>query len=334
MITSDYNNYSNQQRQPLHERPLVARRTKIRDRFVEDGSPVDSLADAVSVFRRYLKEKRGTKWIHENGSKKAAHKYNGAYADKKYARGMDGVKELHERSEGLQTVMLTLRAYEFNANDEGRAFVDHLQDLLASNKSVMNALRYHLTEKQGLDFGRLSVIQPHDTGYAHIQHGLWIEGEINREDLQPAIDAHLRHCPVACEKNHRGQAITIRRASSERVSTGLFKELQKDLIGNGDCLTSNDPHERRKYERLGAILMAANVAQWRPDRGLFREAMDEGTEQYKRNNIDVCGKREGIQFSEGGEVHDPAELAGAGGESMMVEVSEVDPDDDPIPSVS
>lgn len=323
------------QRRELYERPLTVRTynehkdrpMRLDERFVDDGAPVEHITAAVHELRNYRRDKADMKMVFEDGTETVSHRFNEAYAKQKYGEAKGAARVLQRESDDLCTAMITLRGYEFNANHEGRAYADHLHDLLASNKAVMNALRYYLGEKRGLDFGRLSVIQPHDTGHAHIQHGLWIDGHVDRDALQPAVDAHLEHCPIAREKSHEGRTITIRNATTDNgLSEALVYELGKDLVGYDSNITDT------KYTRLGATLMAANVNQWRPDQGVFQDAIALSQAEY--DGDDDRGEYEGIQFNEGGEVYDPSELGGKGGGVNMVDVTDANPDDDPLPKVS
>lgn len=321
-------------RTPLYERPLTVRtwnphkdrQMRLAEPFVDEGRPTKHIAKGVHKLREYRREKADMRRVFENGTETVSHRFNDAYARKKYGEAMGGARVLEDEFDQLYTVMLTLRAYEFNANDEGRAFADHTHDLLASNDTVMKRLRYHLTEKRGLTFGRLSAIQPHDTGHAHIQHGLWIDGPVTHDALQPAVDAHLEKCPVARDKNHEGDTITIRKATAENgLSEALVYELGKDLVGFDDNIKNT------KHQRLGATLFATNINQWRPDNSVFRDAMKQSQDEYKSD--DDRGDYEGIQFTDDGEVYDPSELDGGGGVTML-DVTDVNPDDDPLPRVS
>jgi hypothetical protein len=328
------------QREEFYKRPLTARvinpykdkPMRLHERFVKDGRPVENITKSGSVLTGYIRDKADMKKVFENGVRPVSHRFNETYANNRYGEAMGGAYVLQREFDDLHTVMITLKAYQYNANDEGHAYVDHLHDLLASNDAVLDALRYHLGKKRGLRFGRLSVIQPHRSGHAHIQHGLWIDGPVPREALQPAVDAHLRHCPVAREQDHEGDTITRYRKPTQADSEGLIIDLTKDLVGFDDCLSNSDRKERVKYQRLGATLMATTVNQWRPDR-VFHNAIRQSQAEYQPDGGESYGKPEGIQFVEDGDVYEPAELGASGGVSM-VDVTDVDADDDPLPNVS
>lgn len=89
-----------------------------------------------------------------------------------------------------------------------------------------------------------------------------------------------------------------------------------------------------KYQRLGATLFATNINQWRPDRGVFQDAIHQSQDEYEPDGGEDRGEYEGIQFEDDGKVYGPSELGGEGGGVNMVDVTEVNPDDDPLPNVS
>lgn len=308
------------------ERPLTVRETKLHEQFVDDGRPLN-ITEAIAEFTGYRSDRAGQTRVFENGSKSVSNRFNRAYADKKYAQAMDAARALQRKLNELHTVMITLRADRINADGEGRAYVDHLNDLLDSNQYVTQRLRDSLGDR----FGRLSALCAEDSGHAYIRHGLWIDNPVTRKDVQTAIDAHLKHCTEARERNHGQSTIKIRPAAqNSRFSEQLVETLAKDLVGFNDSISSSDPEERLKYRRFGAMLLASGKNQWRPDRmGMFRAAMNEGTEKYKENNIDEHGRYEGVRFEDSGEIHDPTDFGG-GNESAMVEVTDVDPSDDPV----
>lgn len=321
----------------LWERPLTVRThnphrdrpMRLEEHYVSNGRPVSHVTEAAHKLRQYRREKADMKMVFEDGTEPISHRFNHKYAQQKYAQAMDAARILQRQCDDLHTAMLTLRAYEFNAHDEGRAYADHLHDLLASNGPIMRSLRYELGDKRGLEFGRLSVIQPHKTGHAHIQHGLWIDGRVDRDDLQSTVETHLEKCPVARRNCHEGRTITIRKSTAEnQMSETLVYELAKDLVGFDDNITSDNSDVRRKYERLGATLMATNINQWRPDNSVFQDAIERGKDEYE---YDYRGEYEGIQFEEGGAVYDPSELGGKGSGVTMVDVTDVEADD-PIPT--
>lgn len=314
-----------EQQLDCRERPLTVRRTNLRKEFVKNGRALN-ITQAISEFTGYRRDKDG--WMHEydEGSKEAAHSSNKPYADKKYAKAMGAADVLQDELSNPYTVVITLRGDRTNANGEARAYVDHLHDLYESNSYVTQWFRDNLGE-----FGRLSALCAEDTGHAFIRHALWVDGPIARKDVQPAVDTHLEHCAIARESNHITNTIDIRMVTEEnRRSEKTVEMLAKDIIGFDDCIGSPKPEKRLKYRRFGAMLLASGKNQWNPDRtGLFRDAMVEGTQEYKENNPEQIGEYHGIRFRDGGDVYDPSDFAGSGG-SPMVEVTEVDPSADPV----
>lgn len=361
------------QRRELCECPLTVRThnpytddpLKLDERFVTNGTPRETIKAAQKGLRAYRRKKADTKIVFENGTEPVSHRYNDVYAKRKYAEAMNAAALLDDEFDELYSVMIVLTAYTGNARGEGRATVDHLHDLLASNQAVGRKIEKNIGERLGLDYARLAVIQPHEDvpGYAHIAWGLWVDGRVEIEDVYPAVEEHLEKCPVAREKDHpvafEGSDVgkAIRRFKStpqNNVAQGLVTELTKDLVGWKDNIESDDPGTRRRYERLGATLMASNTTQYRPDRcvdggdnyGKLSWAVKQNRESWKSDGGEYLGEFEGHQFEEDGPVYDPRNNCNCGDDCpdecdcscheppiKMVPVTDVDPTDDPLPNV-
>lgn len=329
-MTNSY--FFEQQQLECRERPLTVRRSNLREEFVKNGTPMN-ITEAVGELAGYRRDKAETAQVFANGSKALSHRFTDSYARRKYAQAMDAARVLERDSDRLHVVLITLRMDRINVNGEARAFVDHFRELRASNDYVLQRLRYYVGERRNIEFGRLSVIKPEDTGHAYIQHGLWVDGHVSRADLQPAIDAHIEHCPFARESAHRTDTIEIWRATPESGhSTDLVERLGSGLVGFRDKIEASDPDTRRAYRRLGATLMAANVNQWRPDNGMFQDAVKKGREDYEPDPAKDLGEYQGMRFNDDGDVIDADDLGGGGGGVNMVEVTNVDPRADPVAS--
>lgn len=118
-----------------------------------------------------------------------------------YARAQSLERSLRERwGRLLHTAMVTLSCS--TTDDEGRPRppVDHLRDLLSSWEAVRRELSRVL---DGRDWEYLAILEPHQSGHAHIHLGVFVKGPIVAEQFQPVLDAHLANCDSAGEEAHQ-----------------------------------------------------------------------------------------------------------------------------------
>lgn len=312
----------------LWERPLTLRGVKIREATIRESDFPMSLSHAQGEFALYIIDNKNVEQVYEHGSLPSSHRFTERYSRTKYGELAGVDRKLQEEFEDLYCAFITLRGNQYNTEDGFRCPVDHLSDLLESNKDVTSALGYYL---DGRRYARLSVLGAHKQGYTHVHHGLWIEGKIDRETLDPVVDAHLRHCPIAFAKEHQyDKAIRIWKADpdsdydrSEDVPlTGLARDLGSHLPAIGGSVLDSEP----STQRFSTVLWASGRTQWRPSSS-FREWVGKTQRAYQRaqsesdspsspsvtGNENGMGGFIGVRFEEDGEIH---ELKGGASEYM------------------
>jgi hypothetical protein len=138
----------------------------------------------------------------------------------------------------LWTGMITL-----TGSSESIAPADHLEELLSGRQNALAALRRSLSHRT---WDYWWVLEPHESGYLHLHLAVVIEGPVIEEQLQPAVDAHLRTCGPAGREAHQ-EAIEVRHG---REISNVAAYLNAYL---GDY--ASDPLEAPEHERRANALL-------------------------------------------------------------------------------
>jgi len=263
----------------MAEQPESGRGHKLREEVTWDslgGVEAVTWTEATKRFRSWYSDQRDTKIVVESevGETKAfrtPNRFTPEYREMLYAKAQALERGLRERwGKLLHTAMLTLSASSTDAEGNPRPPVEHLEDLLSSWEAVRRALSRSL---EGRDWEYLAIIEPHESGYAHIHLGVFVKGPIVREQFQPVIDAHLRNSDGAGPEAHEivpddgDSAVTVRQSSHPSRENGvenLGAYLAAYMAGEyGAEATEMPAHVQRFY-----ATMWATGRQWfRPSNG-------------------------------------------------------------------
>lgn len=312
----------------IEDQYLTARAgTNLREEAVTVKGRAKTWSDVVDAFEDYIwKEWKASKtWADEKGVRPTSHRFTSKASKDRYGRTL-GTDRAAQRlwGEDLTTVHVVRRARPFGENGQPQPPADHLDDLLASNSNVYRAYDRHIKENHGLTYARLSVLEPHRNGYAHLHDALWVndpENVLSETDIYPAIDAHLRAVDQAQPRNHGPDAVSVDHVPETESypsdpkgsppTTALPREVTKYL---GGLAPHNEDTEReasapnvvqadRGPLRFYALLWARGVRQWRPDRSVFPHLVkasqdwygdggeDTDTEYVNPEDIDVTHSR-------------------------------------------
>lgn len=176
--------------------------------MVERGADVVTWETATERWREYIRKTEGTSLVFEDASDREnrcysqrSHRWSADYREREYAKLKDmerGIEDFYSRP---WTGLLSLTASSKQVPNP----VDHLGQLLDGRAAVLQALRDSL---DGRTWDYWWVIEPHESGYAHLHVAVIVEGPVTEEQLRPAVDAHLRQVPAAGDLAHR-DAISI-----------------------------------------------------------------------------------------------------------------------------
>ncbi|MFB6083863.1 MAG: hypothetical protein ABEJ94_06435 [Halorientalis sp.] len=277
----------------LGERPFTVRGEQVRAAAVRDDGWPRSWDGVVSQFRDYVFDQRQFSKQFTNSVEPMSHRFSEQYAREKTGEVYGADRELQTEYDDLHCALVTLRGNYWNDDNEGRAPLDFLNDLLASNSNVSAAFRRHVDH----DFARLTVLGAHETGYPHIHHGLWIDGAVDTETLTPAVGAHVRNSPVAQANTHDPDGGTIRvwRPDVSDERTSLASEMVSQFVGWDGIL------DAPQYEqRFAALLWASETRQYRPD-DTFRAFIDKSQDD---DHGDDPGGFEGLRVEGRGDEDD------------------------------
>lgn len=274
----------------IEDQVLTARDgVSLREDVATPKGRAPPLAAVVDEFEHYI----WTQWKAANttesrrGFRPTGHRFAPSYSRDLYARTL-GADRLARKLWGddLTTVHVVRRASAWGENNQPQPMADHLADLTEGNSAAYEAYKEVLRDGLGLQYARLTVLEPHANGYAHVPDALWIHdprNEVSDADILPAVEAHLDAVPQAAGKAHElTAAITVKHSPERRrfpndppdvpPCTALPREMTKDLAGlmprDGDAKPKVPPvlQATRGRQRFYATLWARGVPQWRPDR--------------------------------------------------------------------
>jgi len=233
--------------------------------------------EAVDRFDGWYEDKRDTKIVVENGRGertgfRTPNRFTPEYREMLYAKAQSLERALRDRwGRLLHTAMVTLTASSTDDAGRPRPPVDHLDDLLASWEAVRRALSRSL---DGRDWEYLAILEPHESGYAHVHVGVFVKGPVVAEQFQPVLDAHLRNCPTAGEDAHQlfdengePDAVSVHRAADRRDLDGienLGAYLASYMAGEYGAEANQMPEYIRGFY---ALMWATGRQWWRPSNG-------------------------------------------------------------------
>lgn len=255
-------NCTEARRHRLTARSGVSIRRECRDPTVRQGVDAVTWRRAIAKWRSYIEETRGTSLVFEacdgSGDRTQAdrsHRWSPDYQERRYARLKDMERGIDEWYGRATTGLVTLTA----SSREVPAPIDHLDALLSGRKAALEALRRSLS---GRVWDYWWVLEPHQSGYAHLHLAVVVEGGLRELDLAPAVDAHLRQVDAAGEEAHADAVEVIERGEIDNLGAYLNSYLgayRRDPL--------NAPEE---YQALAAILWATGRRETGASRRLRR----------------------------------------------------------------
>ncbi|QSG09349.1 hypothetical protein [Halapricum desulfuricans] len=290
----------------LRDQYLTARDgVSLREEAVTVKGRARTWGDVRDEFESYVwrQRKASSTWEDEKNVSPNSHRFTEQASKDRYGRtlGVDrAARDLWGND--LTTVFITRRARAFGENGQPQPPADHLDDLLDGNHNVYRAYERHIEDVHGLTYARLSVLEPHANGYAHIHDALWVkdpDAVLSDVDILPAVDAHLDAVEQARPRNHGPAAVDVRHDPEGRdrenretalvgdgvpESTALPPELCKYLGGMAEYDGSSNANIPRVLQadtgplRFYALLWARGIRQWRPDQSEFPRFV--GISQY------------------------------------------------------
>lgn len=308
----------------LWERPVTVREQKVRTEGVDERHRPRSVSEGVDAFDQYISEKNEMQLEFENGTKTTSHRFSDDYAREKYGEVIGADRAITADMESPHCAIVTRRGYPWNANGNGRAIVDFLDDLLESNDNVLSAYRRNLDE-----FARVTTIEHHEHGYPHVHDHIYHDGEIDRLDLASAVTSHVRNSLVAREKGHPlDGAIRTWEADPHPPDgnpknvprTTLVGHITKSLCWEGGL--NQEPSKKRLLQAL----WLTGTASFRPD-STWRDYVNMSQDPEL---ADDRGSFEGVRLSDGSTI-DSSELSGGGGGTDMV-TARPEAATDPLPA--
>nr|ABD67452.1 rep protein [Natrinema thermotolerans] len=253
---------------------------RLREEVVFDGiGGVRPLpwGEAIDRFDAWYREGRDTAVVCENSrgettAFRTPNRFTPEYREMLYAKSQSLERELREKwGRLLHTAMVTLTASSTDEQGRPRSPVDHLHDLLESWEAVRRALARVL---DGRDWEYLAIIEPHESGYAHVHVGVFVKGPVVAEQFQPVLDAHVRNCPTATSDAHQvfdedgeEDAVSVHRTASRPGDEGV-ENLGAYLAAYMAGEYGAEATEMPEYVRGFYATMWATGRQWfRPSNG-------------------------------------------------------------------
>jgi hypothetical protein len=255
--------------------------TRLREELTYDsidGVNAVPWGEAVDRFDGWYDDQRDTKIVVENGHDERAafrqpNRFTPEYREMLYAKAQSLERGLRNRwGKLLHTAMLTLSCSTTDDDGKPRPPVEHLFELLASWEAVRRELSRVLEER---DWEYLAILEPHESGYAHIHLGVFVKGPVVAEQFQPVLDAHLRNCDGAGEDAHLihpddpddDGAVSVRQSSHPSRNDGI-ENLGAYLAAYMAGEYGAEATEMPEYIRGFYAVMWATGRQWfRPSNG-------------------------------------------------------------------
>ena len=248
--------------------------TELRDEVCYDSlDGVDAInwSEATAQFGDWYDDKRDTKVVIENelGERSAfntPNRFTPEYREMLYARSQALERGLRDRwGELLHTAMITLTASSTDDSGRSRPPVEHLQELLSSWEAVRRALSRVLEDRE---WEYLAIIEPHESGYAHVHLGVFVKGPVVAEQFSDVLDAHVRNCDLANQQAHQlTEQVTVRKSSHPSRNGGV-ENLGAYLAAYMAGEYATEATEMPDYVQRFYTVMWATGRQWfRPSNG-------------------------------------------------------------------
>ena len=257
-----------------------------------DGVGAVDWKEATDRFGTWYDDARGSEIVIENGvgdrtAFRTPNRFTPDYREMLYAKAQALERGLRERwGSLLHTAMLTLSASSTDDSGDPLPPVEHLDELLSSWEAVRRALSRTL---DGREWEYLAILEPHESGYAHVHVGVFVKGPVVAEQFQSVVDAHLRNCELAQREAHtivdddgEEDTVRVRRASHPSRQNGvenLGAYLAAYMAGEyGNEATEMPEHVRRFY----AVMWATGRQWFRPSNGAqeLMQPPDDEEEEY------------------------------------------------------
>jgi hypothetical protein len=278
--------------------------TRLREEATFDslgGVEAVTWGEGVERFDAWYDGQRDTKIVVENamGEQTAfqtPNRFTPEYREMLYAKAQSLERGLRERwGRLLHTAMVTLTCSTTDDDGRPRPPVEHLRDLLSSWEAVRRALSRVL---DGREWEYLAILEPHESGHAHVHLGVFVKGPVVAEQFQPVLDAHLRNCRTAREEAHQildddgeEDTVRVRRASHPSRDDGvenLGAYLASYMAGEYGAEATEMP----EYVRGFYATVWATGNQWfRPSNGAqeLMEPPDSGEEERLKEDWSLVG---------------------------------------------
>lgn len=206
-----------------------------------------------------------------------------------------GVRDAY--GDSLNTAMLTFTASNRSAaGDWWRCPANHLDDLMASWSAVRRAL-HRVLDGRRWEYAR--IIEPHESGYAHVHVAVFVDGHVRPETFEPVMDAHVAHSLPAGSEAHsvEGDAVSVNRDVSN-----VAAYLSAYVMKYGEEALEAPEH----VQRFNALLWATGTRRWSVSNGaqdfMQFEGCETGTDwEYEMTHVEVGTERYPVEKG-GGEV--------------------------------
>lgn len=156
-----------------------------------------------------------------------------------YGRLKDIERAVVKDGEEPHTAMLTLTGSSTSADGDPRCVVDHMREVQESWETVRRELQ-RVMDRAGFErydgptgpdrwWEYATVLEPHNTGYAHFHVAVFTSHSIDREMFRSVMDKHVEQCPIAAAEAHQvvGQDAAV-------SVNGIDPDLELDELGDGE----------------------------------------------------------------------------------------------------
>ena len=289
----------------LATKPGIGLREEVVEEENGDRRSV-SWAEATRRWREWLKEARETRAIFENeeGGEVAVpleNRFMESRQKEVYAKFHDVARGAREQyGKALATVMLTFTASTTSgAGDWDRCPANHLDDLLGSWSAVRRELHRVL---DGREWEYARILEPHESGHAHVHVAVFLKGSIGAEEFRPVMGAHVDHTLAAGWEAHRpeGDAVSVHdgRETGQGAVENIAAYLSSYVMEYGQEALEASEEE----QRFNALLWATGRRRWSLSSGAQEWAAFEAPEhggEWELSKIEVRGAEYPIR--DGGE---------------------------------
>lgn len=198
--------------------------------------------------------------LHQVGTRSShySNKFDSQWSKRRWAKLLEFDRTARARFEDCYTALLTFTASTVNEFGTPIPPIDHYHHLQSSKETRIKRLKRLIP----YDFVYYEVTGIHRSGYCHIHLGLWIDGPVGREHLEPAIDAHVNNCDYASWDGHPSESISaIRPVGDTLLEANAGYEPASGLAGylgwNLPGLVSGGVLGEEEHRIRGAAVLAA-----------------------------------------------------------------------------